>query len=77
MDRRSFVTSMLTLVGILAVTVGAANALSAVAPRDHLVSADDDGIENVWWRRRYWRRGIGAPVLAALVSEDGSKGADH
>jgi len=56
MDRRSFVTSMLTSVGILAVTVGAANALSAVAPRDNLVSADDDGIENVWWRRRYWRR---------------------
>ena len=50
MDRRSFVTSMLTSVGILAVTVGAANALSAVAPRDNLVS------ENVWWRRRYWRR---------------------
>ena len=56
MDRRSFVTSMLTSVGILAVTVGAANALSTVAPRDNLVSADDDGIENVWWRRRYWRR---------------------
>ena len=56
MDRRSFVTSMLTSVGILAVTIGAADALSAVAPRDHLVSADDDGIENVWWRRRYWRR---------------------
>ena len=56
MDRRSFVTSMLTSVGILAVTVGAANALSAVTPRDNLVSADDDGIENVWWRRRYWRR---------------------
>jgi len=50
MDRRSFVTSMLTSVGILAVAVGAANALPAVAPRDHLMSADDDGIENVWRR---------------------------
>jgi hypothetical protein len=56
MDRRSFVTSVLMSVGILVATVGAANALPAVAPRDYLVSADDDGIENVWWRRRYWRR---------------------
>jgi hypothetical protein len=39
-----------------AAAVGAANALPAVVPRDHLVSADYDGIENVWWRRRYWRR---------------------
>ena len=56
MDRRSFVTSVLMSVGIFAAAVGAANALPAVAPRDHLVSVDYDGIENVWWRRRYWRR---------------------
>jgi hypothetical protein len=57
MDRRTFVTSVLMSVGILAVTVGAANALPAVAPRDHLVSADDNNIETVWRRRRwYWRR---------------------
>ena len=56
MDRRSLVTSVLMSVGIFAAAVGAAIALPAVAPRDHLVSADDDGIENVWWRRRYWRR---------------------
>ncbi len=43
-------------VGIFAAAVGAANALPAVAPRGHLVSVDYDGIENVWWRRRYWRR---------------------
>jgi hypothetical protein len=57
MDRRSFVTSALLSAGILAVTLGTANALPAVAPRDHLVPADDDNIETVWWRRRwYWHR---------------------
>jgi hypothetical protein len=52
MDRRSFVTSVLLSAGILAVTLGAANALPAVAPRDHLVPADDGNVETVWWRRR-------------------------
>jgi hypothetical protein len=36
MDRRSFVTSVLLSAGILAVTVEAAIALPAAAPRDHL-----------------------------------------
>jgi hypothetical protein len=55
MDRRSFVTSMLVSAGILAVTVGAAEALSTVAPRD-LAPADNGNIETVWWRRRWYRR---------------------
>ena len=65
MDRRSFVTSVLLSAGILAVTLGAANALPAVAPRDHLVPADDGNVETVWWRRRWYRT-----PLAALVSGD-------
>jgi hypothetical protein len=56
MDRRSFVTSVLLSAGILAVTLGAANALPTVAPRDHLVPADDGNVEIVWWRRRWYRR---------------------
>jgi hypothetical protein len=56
MDRRSFVTSVLLSAGILAVTLGAANALPAVAPRDHLVPADGGNVETVWWRRRWYRR---------------------
>ena len=56
MDRRSFVTSVLLPAGILAVTVGAAIALPAAAPRDHLVPADNRNIETVWWRRRWYRR---------------------
>ncbi|HEV7910281.1 MAG TPA: hypothetical protein VGP28_04160 [Methylocella sp.] len=56
MDRRSFVTSVLLSAGILAVTVEAAIALPAAAPRDHLVPADNRNIETVWWRRRWYRR---------------------
>jgi len=56
MDRRSFVKSALLSAGILAVTVGAAIALPAAAPRDHLVPADTRNIETVWWRRRWYRR---------------------
>ena len=56
MDRRSFVTSVLLSAGILAVTVGAANALPAAAPREHLVLADNGNIYTVWWRRRWYRR---------------------
>jgi hypothetical protein len=54
MDRRSFVTSVLLSVGILTVTLGAVNALPAIAPLDHVVPADDGNIETVWWRRRGW-----------------------
>ena len=46
MDRRSFVTSVLLSVGILTVTLGAANALPAVAPLDHVAPADDGNIRN-------------------------------
>jgi len=42
--------------GFLAVTLGTANALPAVAPLDHLVPANDRNIETVWWRRRWYRR---------------------
>jgi hypothetical protein len=57
MDRRSFVTSVLISVGILTITLGAANARPAVAPLDHVVPADDGNIETAWWRRRgWWRR---------------------
>jgi hypothetical protein len=56
MDRRSFVTSVLLSAGILAVTVEAAIALPAAAPRDHLVPTDNCNIETVWWRRRWCRR---------------------
>jgi hypothetical protein len=56
MDRRFFVTSLLTASGILAVTLGTANALPAPASRDHLAPADDGNIETVWWRRRWHRR---------------------
>jgi hypothetical protein len=41
--------SVLLSAGILAVTLGAANALPAVAPRDHLAPADDCNVETVWW----------------------------
>jgi hypothetical protein len=47
---------MLVSAGILAVTVGAAEALSAVTPHDHLAPADKSDIETVWWRRRWYRR---------------------
>jgi hypothetical protein len=47
MDRRFFVTSLLTASGILAVTLGTANALPAPASRDHLAPADDGNIETV------------------------------
>ena len=56
MDRLSFMTSGLLSAGILFVTLGTANALSAIAPRDHLVPVDDGNIETVWWRRRWYRR---------------------
>ena len=39
LDRRSFVTSVLLSVGILTVSLGAADALPAVAPLDDVVSA--------------------------------------
>jgi hypothetical protein len=56
MDRRSFVTSVLLSAGVLASGVGAASALTAAAPRDHLAPADKGDIETVWWRRRVYRR---------------------
>jgi hypothetical protein len=57
MDRRSFVTSVLLSVGILTVTLGAANALPAIARLGHVEPPDDGNIETVWWRRRgWWRR---------------------
>jgi hypothetical protein len=55
MDRRSFMTLVLLPAGFLAVTLGTANALPAVAPLDHLVPANDRNIETVWWRRRWHR----------------------
>ena len=58
MDRRSFVTSVLLSAGILAVTVGAAIALPAATPRDHLVPEGNGNIETVWWRRRVYRRHV-------------------
>lgn len=56
MDRRSFVRSVLLPAGILAVTIGAANALPAAAPLGHLVPEENSNIETVWWRRRWYRR---------------------
>ena len=56
MDRRSFMTLVLLPAGFLAVAIGTANALPAVAPLDHLVPANDRNIETVWWRRRWYRR---------------------
>jgi hypothetical protein len=54
MDRRLFVTSVLLPAGLLAVTLGAANALPAAAPREDLVPADNGDVETVWWRRRWY-----------------------
>lgn len=56
MDRRSFVASTLLSAGILALGVGIANAMPAAESRDHLVGENKAEIENVWWRRRHWRR---------------------
>jgi len=73
MDRRSFVTSVLMSVGIFAAAVGAANALPAVAPRDHLVSASKTfgggaGIGGA---------GIGAAAIGGVGDEDGFRAAHH
>lgn len=56
MDRRSFVTSALPAGVMFVLTAGAANALTSVAPPPKETPVDKNGIEHVWWRRRWHRR---------------------